>query len=358
MTALVDAPPRDVSAMDGYAVRDADMTNFPVTLAVVAQSLPGGTPDFTLGFGQCARIFTGAPIPPGADRVVIQEVVRRDGDTAIVDAHPGNSRHIRARGSDFASGDLLLPAGRRLDPRAMVAAAGADAAELEVWRRPRVTILATGDELVPPGEARATPGTIPESVSFGVAALVAEWGGELVGKQRLADDLDSLLRAGAEALASADLVVVTGGASVGERDFAKKMFGDALELIFAKVAIKPGKPVWLARAGGTLVMGLPGNPTSALVTARLLLAPLLAGLAGRDPFAALNWRRAPLAARLPAGGDREAFLRARWEEGAAQILSFQDSGAQKTLADAELLVRQRSHAPETPAGEMVEVLEL
>src|SRR5690606_513742 len=146
--------------------------------------------------------------------------------------------------------------------------------------------------------------------SFGVAAMIANWGGAVIGKHRLADDLDALLRTGADALAASDLVVVTGGASVGERDFAKRMFGDALELIFTKVAIKPGKPVWLARAGAALVIGLPGNPTSALVTARLLLAPLLAGLAGRDPLAASRWRRAPLAAPLPAGGDRETFLRA------------------------------------------------
>lgn len=358
MIAEVDSPPRDVSAMDGYAVRDADLARFPARLAVVAQSLPGATPDFTIGPGRCARIFTGAPVPPGADRVVIQEVVRREGDAAIIDAPPGNARHIRARGSDFAQGDELLPAGRRLDPRALVAAAGADLAEVEVWRRPRVTILVTGDELAPPGEARTTPGAIPESVSFGVAALVAEWGGDVIGGRRLADDLDSLLCTGADALAASDLVVVTGGASVGERDFAKRMFGDALELIFTKVAIKPGKPVWLARAGAALVIGLPGNPTSALVTARLLLAPLLAGLAGRDPLAASRWHHAPLAAPLPAGGDRETFLRARWDGDAVAILSFQDSGAQKALAEAELLVRQRANASAMAAGEMIEVLEL
>lgn len=344
--------------MDGYAVRDADLADVPARLAVIAQSLPGATPDFTVGPGEAARIFTGAPVPPGADRIVIQEIVRRDGDMATIDTSPDKARHIRAQGSDFAAGDQLLPAGRRLDPGALVAAAGADLAELEVWRRPHVTILATGDELAPPGEARTTPGAIPESVSFGVAALAAEWGGAVIGKRRLTDDLDSLLRAGADALAASDLVIVTGGASVGERDFAKRMFGDTLELIFAKVAIKPGKPVWLARAGSALVMGLPGNPTSALVTARLLLAPLLAGLSGRDPVVASRWRRAPLAASLPAGGDRETFLRARWDGDSVAVLSFQDSGAQRTLADAELLVRQRADAPAMAAGETVEVLEL
>ena len=171
-------------------------------------------------------------------------------------------------------------------------------AEVEVWRRPqRLSSSAPATSWPSPGTARDRPGAIPESVSFGVAALAEDWGAR---DRRARGGCATICRrwsaAAAEALAAADLVVVTGGASVGEKDFAKAMFEPAgLELIFSKVAIKPGKPVWLGRAGGTLVIGLPGNPTSALVTARLLLAPLLAGLAGRDPAAALRWRTAPLA---------------------------------------------------------------
>jgi molybdopterin molybdotransferase len=164
--------------------------------------------------------------------------------------------------------------------------------------------------------------------------------------------------AAAGAVGQADLIVITGGASVGDKDFAKAMFADqGLEFYFTKVAIKPGKPVWLGRAGSALVMGLPGNPTSALVTARLLLAPLLARLSGRAADAALRWRPAPLAAALAECGARETFHRARWSEGAVEILSNQDSSAQKVLAQADLLVRQRADAAAQEAGTTVETLD-
>jgi molybdopterin molybdotransferase len=352
VVAEVDAPPADVSAMDGYAVRDADL---PGRLRVAGESAAGGGPPPSLAAGTCLRIFTGAPVPEGADRVVIQEEVARDGDFAMFGT-PGPARHIRLRGSDFARGDLLLAPGRMLDPRALVAAAGADSGEVEVWRRPRLAILATGDELTEPGAARAAPGAIPDSVSLGVAALAEEWGAELVLRRRLGDDLPALERAAAEALAAADIVVVTGGASVGELDHGKAMFAPArLELIFSKVAIKPGKPVWLGRAGPRLVVGLPGNPNSALVTARLLLAPLLAGLTGRP--AAPGWRRAALAERLPATGGRETFYRAAAAGAAVRPLSNQDSGAQSTLAAADLLIRRAAGAPLAEAGEEVDVID-
>lgn len=352
VVARVDSPPADVSAMDGYAVREADL---PGRLAVIGESFPGGEAG-AMAAGQCVRIFTGAPVPEGADRVVIQEVVRREGGTAIIDEAPGPARHIRKRGSDFAQGDVLLDAGRLLDARALVAAAGADLASLEVRRRPRLVILGTGDELVEPGTAHETPGAIPESVSLGVAALAEDWGGEIVARRLLKDDLPAMARAAAEALAAADLVVVTGGASVGEKDYAKAMFAPSgLDLVFAKVAIKPGKPVWLGRAGTKLVIGLPGNPTSAMVTARLLLAPLIAGLGGRDP--GLDWRRAPLAEAIGPCGDRETFLRAAWEGGAVRALANQDSGAQRTLAAADVLIRRRPGAPAAQAGDTVEILD-
>jgi molybdopterin molybdotransferase len=349
--AEVDSPPRDVSAMDGYAVREADL---PGRLPVAGTAWPG-SPTETLAPGTCVRIFTGGPVPEGADRIVIQEEVIRRGDEAIF-ARPDGARHIRRRGADFAKGTLLLAAGRRLGPRELVAAAGADRATLDVWRPPLVAILGTGDELAAPGTAQRRSGAIPESLSTGIAALVREQGGKVGGARRLPDELPLLERAAAEALAAADLVVVTGGASVGERDFAKAMFAPAgLELIFAKVAIKPGKPVWLGRAGGALVMGLPGNPSSAMVTARLLLAPLVAGLCGREP--ALSWRQAALASPLGPCGDRETFVRASWDGEAVRPANYQDSGAQKTLADADLLIRRRIGAPAAEAGEMVEIID-
>ena len=358
VVARIESPRSDVSAMDGYALRDDDLVALPARLRVAGESFAGGGWAGAIGPGECVRIFTGAPMPGGAERVVIQENVERDGDFAVIARHPGNARHVRARGGDFSAGEQLVAAGRLIDPRAIVAAAAADLAEVSVYRRPRLRILSTGDELAEPGTAAASSHCIPESVSFGVAAQAAEWGATLTGRARLKDNLHAMERAATGAAADADLIVVTGGASVGEKDFAKAMFAPAgLELIFAKVAIKPGKPVWLGRAGEALVMGLPGNPTSALVTARLLLAPLLAGLTGRGIEPALRWRQAPLAAPIGECGPRETFHRARLIDGQVDILSNQDSSAQKTLAEAQLLVRQRADAPAQAAGELVDVLD-
>lgn len=357
VVAGLDSPASDTSAMDGYAVREAEVADLPARLPVVGESFASRGFDGRMGAGECVRIFTGAPLPEGADRVVLQEIVGRDGDTALFDRAPGGERFVRAMGSDFRAGDVLLGAGRRLDPRAMVAAAAADRATIEVWRRPRIVVLATGDELAEPGMAAGVPGAIPESVSFGVAALIAQYGGEVVARRRLKDDPASLEAAAAEALDAADLVVVTGGASVGEKDYARAMFGPAgLELVFSKVAIKPGKPVWLGRARGKLVLGLPGNPTSAMVTGRLFLGPLVAGLSGETNGGFMNWWPARLGAGLEACGDRETFHRAAWREGRVHPLTDQASSAQKALAAADLLIRRRPGEPEAAAGDEVETL--
>jgi molybdopterin molybdotransferase len=356
VTAAIDAPRMDVSAMDGYAVCEADLANLPASLRMSGESFPGQLPR-AIEAGECARIFTGAPVPEGADRVVMQEIVRRERDWAVFERCPGEARHIRARGSDFRSGERLLAAGTLLDARTIVAAAGADVGSVEVFRRPRMAIIATGDELAEPGTAGEEPGAIPDSASLGVAALGEQWGGECVGRTRMGDDRQRLEAAAREALGAADLVIVTGGASVGEKDFAKAMFESAgLELLFSKVSVKPGKPVWFGRSMAKLVLGLPGNPTSALVTARLFLAPLLCAMTGRDPASALQWRKAPLAAPLAPCGDRETFVRARWAGDAVQPLSDQDSGAQRALAMAELLVRRTVNAPAAAAGERVNML--
>ena len=278
---------------------------------VAGESFPGRGYEAPLDAGQCVRIFTGGAGSrrrgPGRDPGGGRPRRRR----RLIFEAPGPARHIRARGSDFARGDVLLEPGRLLDARALVAAAGADLAEVEVWRRPRLVMIGTGDELVAPGtrprrrrarSRRACRSASPLSPRIG-APRSSRAGGSR-------DDLPTLEREAAEALTIADVVVVTGGASVGERDYAKAMFEPAgLELIFSKVAIKPGKPVWLGRAGDALVIGLPGNPNSALVTARLLLAPLLAGLTGRAPALALaagaRWPR-----HIAATGNRETFYRA------------------------------------------------
>jgi molybdopterin molybdotransferase len=352
------SPRADVSAMDGYAVRASDVATGSVRLRIIGESFPGQGYDGDVGDGQAVRIFTGAPIPAGSDRVVIQENVRREGDQALIEEAQTGAPHIRRQGSDFNAGEVLLPAGRRLDARAMVAAGAADRSEVEVFRQPRVVVLGTGDELCEPGSAHTSRYGIPESVSLGVAALADAWGGESVGRLRLKDDLPSLRQAAREALEAADVAVVTGGASVGERDFAKAMFEDAgLELVFSKVEIKPGKPVWLGKAMGRLVLGLPGNPTSAMVTGRLFLAPLIAGLSGQAPQAALHWRADALASDLPATGDRETFYRGRTTPNGLEVFSDQDSGSQKVLAQADRLIRRRAGAPEAAPGENVDALD-
>jgi molybdopterin molybdotransferase len=358
VTAEIDSPRSDVSAMDGYAVREQDLNHFPVSLQLVGGSYAGSGWSGSVEAGTCVRIFTGAPVPDSADRVVIQEYVRSVDNVAVIDERPESARHIRARGSDFFQGEELLSAGRLLDPRALVTAAGADVAEVEVYRRPRVHILSTGDELAEPGTARERADAIPESVSFGVAALAAQWGAECIGRTRVRDELAAMQALACAAIDDADLVVVTGGASVGEKDFAKAMFEPlGLQLVFSKVSIKPGKPVWLGRAGEKLVIGLPGNPTSALVTARLFLAPLLAGLTGRPGDEALRWRTVPLGSPLGPCGSRETFHRARWVGDRAEILAFQDSSSQKALAEAELLVRQYADSRALEPGSQVEGLD-
>jgi molybdopterin molybdotransferase len=353
------APEATVSAMDGYAVRDAELVLGTTRLRLVGESFAGSSDGGALPeAGGCVRVFTGAPMPTGADRVVVQEIVQRDGDMVIFAERPSQTRNVRAAGSDFAAGEILLETGTRLTPQALVAAAAADRDKVEVYLRPRVAVLSTGDELVAPGLAARSPGSLPESVSFGVVALVRAWGGDIVCRQRLRDDLPDLEQAADQALDQAHVVVVTGGASVGERDCSKAMFEHlGLSLEFEKVAIRPGKPVWVGRAGGRVIVGLPGNPSAAMVTARLFLAPLLAGMSGRRPEEALAWRRLPLLAPLGAGGDRACFHRGRRAADGVLPGANQDSSCQKDLATADLLIRGRPGAQPLNAGDLVEVVD-
>jgi molybdopterin molybdotransferase len=228
---------------------------------------------------------------------------------------------------------------------------------VRVYAAPRVSILSTGDELAEPGQAAARAGAIPDSVSFGVSGLARAWGGQLARRRRTGDRLVELLAAAREAVETSDIVVVTGGASVGERDHARAMFQPlGLELVFSEVAMKPGKPVWVGQVGDVVIVGLPGNPSAAMTTARLFLAPLLAAGAGGEAVEAWRWRTAPLAAPLEACGDREAFPRATEGLDGVRPLSSQDSSSQKGLAATDLLIRRRPGAPTLSAGRLVEVL--
>lgn len=338
--ARVSAPKTDVSAMDGIAVRDTDLRALPATLHVVGAAFAGEPWIGGIKSGECVRIFTGAALPKGADRVVMQEHVSFSDGLAIVTEGYGPGWHVRSAGADFRSGDILVPAGTRLGPRHVLCAAAADQAALPLWRRPRVAIVSTGTELVPAGSASSMTDHLPDSVSHGIAALVDIWGGEVIERRLAGDDLTDLRSMAGVMLEEADIIIVTGGASVGERDHAKDMFIPyGLDLIFSKLAIKPGKPIWLGQCGSRFVVGLPGNPTSAMVTARLILAPLLALITGRSWQAALGWRRLPVMGDIQQDPKREHFVRARIEGGLAFVLSFQDSAMQKPLADADLLIR-------------------
>lgn len=346
-----------VSAMDGYAVRESDIARMPASLQIAGRSFAGA------GFGQdlppmaCVRIFTGAPAPTGTDRVVVQEDVCADGELANFSRPLPKARHLRLPGSDFSEGDTIVDAGCLLTPQRLVGIAASGNADLEVFRQPRVAILCCGDELVEPGPAKFAPDGIPESISYGVASLVRRWGGTVSGRWRLPDNLSRLEAAARAAAAVADIIVAIGGASVGERDFAKQAFASLrLDPIFTKVAIKPGKPVWFGRVGKTRVVGLPGNPTSALVTARLFLAPLLAGLSGGCPDDVLDWQMMPTATPIVGCNDRDLFIRAVVVDGRAAPLSNQDSAGQKALADATLLIWHRREEPPATAHTPVRTL--
>lgn len=337
--AFIASPRRTVSAMDGYALRNSDAA-VGARFRIIGESFAGGPPPPALSAGECGRIFTGAALPVGSDRVVMQENCTSDGNEMTIAAEFGPGWHVRQVASDFAEGDLLLPTGTLLEAGAMITLAAADRATTQVYKRPRVAIVATGDELVPPGSARDNPLKIPESVSFGVAALAQQCGASIEARLSGADDLTTLRHLAGRALSLANVVVVTGGASVGERDYAKAMFADQdLEPLFTKVAIKPGKPVWIGRSQGRWVVGLPGNPTSALVTARLFLAPLLGLLQGRSMDALLDWTELPFAATFPASNDRTTFARAILSRSGLVPLGNQDSGAQAPLSQAKWLVR-------------------
>ncbi|MBA4748103.1 MAG: molybdopterin molybdotransferase MoeA [Sphingopyxis sp.] len=351
------APFSDVAAMDGYAVHDGS-TTAGMQLAVIGESRAGAGSSGAVQPGQAIRIFTGASMPNGADRVIMQEYAVQEGDTVRFAEGYGPGWHVREAGSDFAAGDLLLDVGTRLGPRAIVAASAADQAMLKVSAQPKVAIIGTGDELAPPGEAHLRADAIPESVTYGIAALAEQAGARVVARMIGEDSLPALERLAGEMLDQADVVIVTGGASVGERDFAKPMFAaQGMELLFSKVAMKPGKPVWLGRAKGKWVLGLPGNPTSAMVTARLFLRALLAGLQGQSITQVLQWRALPLACQMPATGGRETFVRARWDSDGLRPLGNQDSGVQLALAQADCLIRSAPNSPALGAGETVTALE-
>jgi molybdopterin molybdotransferase len=352
-----DQPPFAVSAMDGYAIRNADA---PGALTLIGESAAGRGFEGAVGPGEAVRISTGAAIPAGADAVVIQEDVRRDGDRVEVPAVKPNA-NIRPQGGDFKAGIELLAQGRRLDGVALSLAAAAGGAQLSVIKKPRIAILCSGDELVPPG-AVPGPWQIFESATFGVAALVTEWGGTAAKLAIEQDDRDGIARAADEGLFGSDLLVVVGGASVGDHDHARAaLLSLGLKARVEKIAVRPGKPTWFGVTPIGPVLGLPGNPASALVCAHLFLRPLIEKMLGRDPT--VTFRKARLAKPLPANGPREHYLRARLESdenGQMMVRSFedQDSSLHSVFAAANALIRLPPNAPAMDEGGLLEVLVL
>ncbi|MEW6390262.1 MAG: gephyrin-like molybdotransferase Glp [Pseudomonadota bacterium] len=352
-------PPFDASAMDGWAIRRADYAPGKA-FAVVGESAAGKAFLRAVQAGEAVRIFTGAPVPADADLVVIQEEAVREGDTVRFEAGEAPKANIRAAGGDFQAGDVLLAEGAVIDPWRLSLIASAGLAEVPVACRPRVAILATGDELVPPG-GTPRPDQIFESGSFSLAALIAAWGGEAFRLSAQADDAAAI--AAAIAPIEADLIVTIGGASVGDHDLVKpalKTLG--LALVVETIAVRPGKPTSFGTlADGRRVLGLPGNPASALVCAELFLRPLLAALTGADSEVRLNPAR--LVAPLAATGPREHWMRARLAvdaEGRLTANAFpdQDSSLIGVFSQADALLRRRPGAPAAQAGDTVEVLPL
>lgn len=354
--ALRAQPPFAASAMDGYALRASDT---PGVLRITGESAAGRAFAGTLRAGEAVRISTGAPIPAGADAVLIQEEAHIEGDQL----HSGAvslGRHIRNAGVDFAADEIVLEAGRTLDPIALALAAAAGAARVQVVRRPRVTILCAGDEIASPG-AVLRDDQIFESCSYAISGLATQWGALAARVGALPDNPSAIARAAEEALGTSDLVVFIGSASVGPHDHARPAFENlGAQIVVSKVDMRPGKPTWFATTPAAPVLGLPGNPASAIVAAVLFLKPLIERLLGRSSEIAL--RHARLLKPLPANGPREAYLRARVEEARSEMwidaAADQDSSLLSVLASANALLVRPARAPSSRQGEDSEFVPL
>lgn len=361
--ALVTHPAFDNSAMDGYAVRHEDIGTIGAELTVIGQSAAGRGFKGEVKTGQAVRIFTGAPLPAGADTVIIQEDTERLPDGGIRTKFvPGKGRHIRLSGQDFALGETALSAGDLLDAGRLTLAAGMNHASLPVFKRPRIAILATGDELLPPG---STPGAdqIIASNSFGVAAIARDNGAEVIDLGIVGDDQQAIAAQVVRAQeADIDVLVTLGGASVGDHDLVQAtLLACGMTLDFWRIAMRPGKPLMVGQLGATAVLGLPGNPVSSLVCALLFLEPLTRKL-GRLPSRE-RMATARLASPLPANDIRQDYVRARLSKGedgglVAHPFPRQDSSMMKVFAQSDGLIVRAPHAAQAPLGAKCDILRL
>ena len=358
LVAARDQPPHAVSAMDGYAVRAADLADGRATLQLVGSAPAGEAVQRAIGPGETVRIFTGGLLPPGADAVAIQENATAEGERITLEGRVEPGAYVRPAGLDFRCGEVALAAGSRLTARDVGLAAALNHAWLPVRRRPRVALLATGDELVMPGQPLA-PHQIVSSNSAALAAMVTLWGGEPHDLGIVADRPDDLA-AVAPQLAGYDLVVTAGGASVGERDLVRGVLGEhGFDLDFWQIAMRPGKPLMFGRIRGVPMLGLPGNPVSAGVCAILFVRAAIRAMLGADP--SLPEIAAVAAVPLAANDRRQDYLRGhgRWrEDGRLEVRPAprQDSSMLAVLARATCLIRRPPHAPAIAAGGTVPVL--
>ncbi|HEX2479683.1 MAG TPA: gephyrin-like molybdotransferase Glp [Geminicoccaceae bacterium] len=353
-----DQPPGDTSAMDGYAVRAADLASGSATLRLVGSAPAGGSYDRELGPGETVRIFTGGLLPRGADAVALQENASANGDQVRIEGAIEPGIFVRPAGLDFRRGERALPSGRRLSPRDVGLAAALNRAWLPVRRRPRIALLATGDELVLPGQPLG-PSQIVNSNTVALAAMVRHWGGEPVDLGIVRDRPDSLAEA-SEQLRAVDLAVTLGGASVGERDLVRAVLGEhGLTLDFWQIAMRPGKPLMFGRVRDVPLLGLPGNPVSAGVCAVLFVRAAICALLGLDP--APPEVPGVLGTPLGANDHRQEYLRASvaWRDDGrleATPAPRQDSSMLATFARADCLIKRAPFAPAKAPGTPVFLL--
>jgi molybdopterin molybdotransferase len=363
LTARRTQPPAAVSAMDGYAVRASDVATAPATLDVIGEVAAGRPFGGEIKAGQATRIFTGGVMPKGSDTVIIQENTDREGDRVIVKTVAEAGRNVRREGIDFRAGDRLLTKGTRLSDRDLMLAAAMNYPTVPVHRAPRVAVLGTGDELVMPG-IEPGPGEIVYSNGFALAALAREAGADVrelgIARDRI-DDIAQKIRGAREH--SADVLLISGGASVGDHDLVQRaLTQEGLKLSFWRIAMRPGRPMMHGVLDGMHVLGVPGNPVSSYVCSFLFLLPLLRKLSGRTDVS-----HRPLAAKLgrdlPENDERADYLRATLSEDAdgtliATPVTAQDSSLMANLAKAECLLIREPHAPIAKAGSHCVILKL